>query len=330
MRNNIASTVKLLLKFAFSFGILFYMVQSGRLELSVVKKGFSHAPMLMASCALVFFALVTSLYRWGLLMRGQGIEFSAGQLIRYGMIGAFFNTTMPGAVSGDLIKAWYVLADHKDQKKTPVLTSILLDRVMGVFGLIVVSASPIFLQWDHVWHTPELTKLASVVLALFAAVVFFYLYVMLSFWGPLAYLRRRADGLAGSRVGKVFLQVYDACIVYRKQPAILVQSLLLSICTHLFIVTVAIFCSHALGESNIPFYQYFLLVPIGLLSTAIPVAPAGLGVGHVAFAALFSLAGSKNGAEVFTMLVTIQILWNLTGILFYLSGPKAQPAVESI
>lgn len=329
MRSNFVSTFKLVLKFGFAFAILGYMVYSGRLDLVVVKRGFSHLPMLLASCTLVFFALVTSLYRWGLLMRGQGIEFTMGQLIRYGMIGNFFNTTMPGAVSGDLIKAWYVLADHKHQKKTPVLTSILLDRVMGVFGLVIVSASPIIFQWKHVWAVPQLAHLASIVLLLFAGVVFFYVYMLLASWGPLAGLRARMEVLNGSRVGKVLLQAYDAWLVYRDHPVILVQALLLSICTHLFIVAVVIFCSHALGENSIAFFQYFLLVPIGLLTTAVPVAPAGLGVGHVAFAALFKLAGSTMGAEIFTMLVTIQIIWNLTGIFFYLAGPKAQPQAVS-
>lgn len=325
MRANFTAYLKLALKFGFAFGIIGYMAYSGRLDLAVVKRGFSHSAMMLASASLVFLALVTSLYRWGLLMRGQNIEFSLGQLIRYGMIGAFFNTTMPGAVSGDLIKAWYVLADHKGQKKTPVLTSILLDRMLGVFGLVIVSASPILLQWKHVWEVPQLAHLATIVLLLFSGVVFFYLYLMLASWGPLAKLRQGMERLRGSKVGSAIVQAYDACIAYREHPAILVQSLALSVCTHLFIVSVVIFCAHALGENTIAFYQYFLIVPIGLLTTAIPVAPAGLGVGHVAFAALFKLAGSEMGAEIFTMLVTIQILWNLTGIFFYLAGPKAEP-----
>ncbi|MGZ3713389.1 MAG: lysylphosphatidylglycerol synthase transmembrane domain-containing protein, partial [Bdellovibrionota bacterium] len=324
---KVVSSIKLALKFGFAFAILGYMVYSGRLDMNVVRRGFSHSAMLLASCTLVFFALVTSLYRWGLLLRGQGIEITMGQLIRYGMIGNFFNTTMPGAVSGDLIKAWYLLADYKGQKKTPLLTSILLDRVMGVFGLVIVSASPIFFQWRRVWDTPQLAHLAQVVLLLFASVVFFYGYLLLSASGPLAKLRFHMNALNKFRPGKMLLEAYDALITYREHPVILVQALLLSICTHLFIVTVVIFCAQALGETNIPFFQFFLLVPIGLLSTAVPVAPSGLGVGHVAFDALFRLAGSTLGAEIFTMLVTIQIMWNLTGIIFYLAGPKARPAL---
>ncbi len=196
---------------------------------------------------------------------------------------------------------------------------------VGVFGLVIVSASPLIFQWDRVWAVPQLAHLATIVLLLFSGVVFFFSFMLMASWGPFAKMRSKMEALNRWRVGKVFLQAYDAWLVYRDHPAILVQALLLSICTHLFIVAVVIFCSHALGENSIAFFQYFLLVPIGLLTTAVPVAPAGLGVGHVAFAALFKLAGSSMGAEIFTMLVTIQILWNLTGIFFYLAGPKAQP-----
>jgi hypothetical protein len=55
------------------------------------------------------------------------------------------------------------------------------------------------------------------------------------------------------------------------------------------------------------------------------VAPAGLGVGHAAFHALFLLVGSSHGSELFTMLVTLQILFNLMGVFFYLRSPKVTP-----
>jgi uncharacterized protein (TIRG00374 family) len=326
MRDNLVSWLKLALKFLFSFSILYYMVYAGRLDLSVVGSGFSQHNLLASSVALALAALVISLYRWSLLLRGLGLEFSFIQIVRYGMIGAFFNTTMPGAVSGDLIKAWYVASDHKGHKKTPVLASILLDRVMGVFGLVVVSASPLFFRWHEVWEVANLRQVAWFVMVLFAGVVLFFAYILLSVSGPLAFLRRKMQVWESRRIGGILLQAYDSWISYGRNPLVLVKALLLSICTHLCMVFVAILCSHALGDGTIELFQYFLLVPIGLLTTAIPIAPAGLGVGQVAFGALFGLAGSQHGAEVFTMLVTIQILLNLTGVFFYLKAPKAIPS----
>ncbi|MFW1308763.1 hypothetical protein ACEV7Y_23860, partial [Vibrio parahaemolyticus] len=69
MKSQIMATLKLVLKFAFAFGILVYMVMSGRLDLAAVRQGFSHVPDLAGSTALVLLALTASLYRWGLLMR---------------------------------------------------------------------------------------------------------------------------------------------------------------------------------------------------------------------------------------------------------------------
>ncbi|RZA04926.1 MAG: flippase-like domain-containing protein [Proteobacteria bacterium] len=322
MKQKIISGVKLALKFFFAFGILFYMVKSGRLELSVVKKGLSNGVLVSSAAVLLVTALLLTLQRWRLLLRGQGLDFSFGQVMRYGMIGQLFNTTMPGAVSGDLIKAWYVLADSKGHRKTPVLTSILLDRIMGVFGLVIVSASPILLFWNDVWSIERLHKMASIVLLLFVGVVCFFSYVLLSAWGPLAALRRKMEGLNKIGPGRILLQVYDSFVAYRERPGILFQALALSICTHVSVVTIIVLCGRTLGDDPLSIHHYFLLAPLGLFTTAVPVAPAGLGVGQVAFAALFELAGSVHGAEIFTMYVTMQILINLTGIFFYLRSPK--------
>lgn len=325
MGAKIVSLLKLVAKFAFAFGILAYMVRSGRLNLDVVRQGFSQSGVLAGSATLVLLGLASSLFRWGLLMQGQGIEYTSGQLIRYGMIGAFFNTTMPGAVSGDLIKAWYVIADRKGQKKTPVLTSVLLDRVMGIFGLVIVSASPLLFFGREVWALPTLRALAVPMLGCFAGVVAFFAYVMVSGRGPFAALRRKMDFLSRHRAGVMILQIYDALVGYRTRPAVLFQSLLLSVVNFLCMVGVSILCGNAIGEVGISPYQYFLIVPIGLFATAIPVAPAGLGVGHAAFHALFLLVGSQHGSEIFTMMVTLQILFNLLGIIFYLRSPKIAP-----
>ncbi|RYZ99908.1 MAG: hypothetical protein EOP11_18885, partial [Proteobacteria bacterium] len=80
MKQKIISGVKLALKFFFAFGILFYMVKSGRLELSVVKKGLSNGVLVSSAAVLLVMALLLTLQRWRLLLRGQGLDFSFGQV----------------------------------------------------------------------------------------------------------------------------------------------------------------------------------------------------------------------------------------------------------
>jgi glycosyltransferase 2 family protein len=328
MQKKIIGWVKLALKFSFSFFILWYMVHTGRLDLTEVQKGFRDTPALVGSILLVLFALSLSLYRWGRLMKGLGVEFTNLQLLRYGMIGCFFNTTMPGAVSGDLIKVWYVVADHKGCNKTSVLTSVVMDRIMGVFGLVIVASSPMLLFGHEVWAQPRLRAVAGPMLLLFCGMVAFFLLIMLSSWGPFAKLRTWAQRYEQVKPVHAALRLYDAWSGYQHHPWILAQSLLLSVGTHLSIVTVVALCAHAIGEAQLQPFHYFLLVPVGLLTTAIPIAPAGLGVGQVAFGELFKLAGSANGSAIFTMLVTLQILLNLSGVFFYLRSPNKIPQQE--
>ncbi len=322
MKDRALKWGKLVLKFGLSFFIIGWMVWSGRLDLSVVKTGFVQGKVMLSVLALLVLALFIAMYRWRLLLKGQGIVFEFSGLMRYTLIGCFFNTTMPGAVSGDIIKAWYVISENKKFEKTPVLTAILLDRAMGVFGLVTVAFVPLMLRWSQAMENEQLHHVAMMILALAAGVAGFFGYVMLSMWGPFAALRRALEVLRKVPAGGTFLKGYDAFMTYRKCPEVLFQALLLSVFTHISVVTAVVFCAQALGETQLDFYQYFLLVPLGLITTAIPVAPAGLGVGHMAFKALFALAGSVHGAEVFTLYVTISILVNLSGVFFYLRSPK--------
>ncbi len=64
--------------------------------------------------------------------------------------------------------------------------------------------------------------------------------------------------------------------------------------------------------------QVYSLTPLGVLVTTIPVAPAGVGTGHAAFAWLFGLAGSPRGADVYTLFVITQLLVGAVGGIIYL------------
>lgn len=327
MRKKIVNGLKVGFKFGLSFAILFYMIKTGRLDLAVVGRVFSDLSVLGSCIFLVFTATLVSLYRWSLLLRGQGLIYPFTDVIRYGMIGAFFNTTMPGAVSGDLIKAWYVISDSKG-KKTPVFASILLDRVMGVFGLVLVSASSLAFAESTIWDRPQIAQLSIIVILLALAVLAFLLLTFFAEGGPLGMIRRRIDLFEKYSIGRVFLQAFDSWLLYGKSPWLLVKATSLSMITHCFVVVVSILAAKALGDNSMSLSQFLLLAPLGLLATAIPIAPAGLGVGHAAFGALFGLAGSKSGAEIFTLLVTIQIFINLFGVFFYLRSKKMPSHME--
>ena len=75
----------------------------------------------------------------------------------------------------------------------------------------------------------------------------------------------------------------------------------------------------AFGET-IHALQVFICFPLGLLVTAVPVAPAGVGTGHAAFSYLFQLFGSLRGADIFSLYVLNQFLIGAVGGMVYLKA----------
>ena len=59
--------------------------------------------------------------------------------------------------------------------------------------------------------------------------------------------------------------------------------------------------AQAMGETTIPISAYFFLVPVGTVVQALPISPAGIGVGQAAFFFLFNHylgAAQRNRAHV--------------------------------
>ena len=81
---------------------------------------------------------------------------------------------------------------------------------------------------------------------------------------------------------------------------------------------------------QIPLVGYLILVPLGLMVTAIPVAPAGLGVGQVAFLSLFHMVGTSQGANLYTLYSASYVLINLSGAFLYLSSQVPSPLPPSV
>jgi uncharacterized membrane protein YbhN (UPF0104 family) len=75
------------------------------------------------------------------------------------------------------------------------------------------------------------------------------------------------------------------------------------------------------------------IIPLGLTAMALPIAPAGLGVGQVVFYVLFSdlVPGSGSlGASMVTIYQLVYVFVSLTGIFFYLSESPMRRSVTFI
>jgi len=88
-------------------------------------------------------ALLLAAVRWHVLLLGQQFHMPFRQTVALTRIGLLFNAVLPGAVSGDVVKAYYVAQDV-GRDRVRVVTTIIVDRLLGLFSLTLVASVGVF------------------------------------------------------------------------------------------------------------------------------------------------------------------------------------------
>lgn len=304
-------------KITFVLGLLYYLAQRGFLSLDATKNAFTRMDHIIPAVLSMLVTNVLTIWRWQLLLKAQGIYLALSRTIQLTLIGNFFNIALPGAVSGDVVKAIYV-AKEAPGKRANALSSILFDRVAGVSALVLVSVGALLLSLNEPWAGDQLKTLPSMILFFgFGVVVFFgYLFVVKEDRDPLLILFKKLEEKINA-FGSI-VRVYQGIRVYHTDKATVIKTLLISIAIHLFVVYAYVHFTHAIGEEHLPSLALFVIAPLGLIVTAIPIMPAGVGHGHLAFSYLFLLLGSERGADIFNLFVLYQLTLGGIGGLVYL------------
>ena len=90
--------------------------------------------------ALVLYGLMilASAWRWGLLLTAQNIRLPFRTLTSSFLVATFFNNFLPSNIGGDVVR----VADTAPAagSKTLATTVVLLDRAMGLLGLVLIAA----------------------------------------------------------------------------------------------------------------------------------------------------------------------------------------------
>lgn len=122
-----------------------------------------------AALAIFGFLFVMQVRLW-VLLRGAGVEIGMGKVVRIGFIGVFFNTTLLGGLgflSLDAIRAGYLMAECK--RRSAVVGATLLDRVVGLVGLIVIAIVSLQLGWGETVQSDALRAFSMVLYSIFSA-----------------------------------------------------------------------------------------------------------------------------------------------------------------
>ena len=256
--------------------------------------------------------------RWHVLLKALEIPISQARTFTINMVGAFYNAFMPGTTGGDVIKAYYA-AKHAPQRRTRAVISVLVDRAIGLYALLIIGGAMAAYQWQ-IPDCRRVAKIAGVlVFVTLIGLIVFYVPVLRKFTG-LDFLLKKLP--MQNQVSKAV----EAMEIYARRPLSVLSAFMLAFPVHIASILSATFAGKAFGLPLHDLY-YWAVVPVIALVGAIPISPQGAGVMEF-FAVQLTKRQGVTVSQAFALTMSIrliQILWNLAAGLFVLRGGYHAP-----
>ena len=305
------------IKLAVSGGLIAYFLT--RIHIERFVHTFASADYSYIGLALVVYlcAQVISALRWFTLVRPLGIETPFKDVLRYYLIGMFFNLFAPGTVGGDVSRVYYLVQDEQAHANGRSVTtvhatiSVLMDRAIGMVVLVWLGAAGLLLFPDYaVPHTVRIVALLFALGLIIAALL-----------TPL--LRRFLPEDGHQLVVKLRLALRS----YRTQWRALTDATFLSVLVHLIQAGMHVLMGRALGL-DVPFSFCIIVYPLVGTFSAIPISLNGLGLREGGYLYLLAVIGigSEKGVAFGLLLFLIVALDSLIGGVLFLLQRQPRPA----
>jgi uncharacterized protein (TIRG00374 family) len=268
---------------------------------------------LAAALALYFLMILASAWRWGLLLDAQGVSVPGRTLTGSFLVATFFNNFLPSNIGGDVVR----IADTAKpaRSKTLAATVVLIDRGLGLLGLILLAA--IAASAAHTEGLPSGPVPAAVLWIVFAgatvvaapAVASPDLLVRL-----LAPLRRVHPEWVGARLE----QMSGVLSRFREAPAALVGCFVGAVLVQALLVAFYAAVAHAIGVRVSPWHMA-VVVPVSFLVQMVPVSLNGFGLREATFSFYFARLGLPIEAALVISLLGagLVMLFSLSGAAVY-------------
>ncbi|MBF0359887.1 MAG: flippase-like domain-containing protein [Oligoflexia bacterium] len=317
-------------KLLVSFALVYWLLQKGQIDFSLLLSSLQYKLNWIIGFFMILMNFFVASYRWKRILEIKSkSKLSYVSIFKFNWIGCLFNTVLPGIVSGDFIKLLYVRSIDNSMTKTFLITSVLMDRILGLFGLLCVLGIATIVKYNElIALSPAVNHLMNINFMIFAAMVLFLIILFIpTAWQGSTFKVTSKIPFLGKQMTKT---LSDFWAIGQSK-----KNVLYLIFLSMFTQTLNIIVFWTLAQ---PFFQYsevmlaqqniitlahgFTFIPLGFLVIAVPIFPAGIGSGHLAFNYLFSSYGVTNGASLFNFYLMITIFMNVLGIVPYLTSKR--------
>jgi hypothetical protein len=243
-------------------------------------------PWFVAAIAIKLAGIFANIWRWQILLAGQGIDLRFGYLANTYFIGRYFGIVTPSTMGLD---AWRLYETIRlTRRPIECTTALAVERVIGLVGLLAVILlfMPFAGRLTHGETAGELVRAMRVPLAAAAGLG------MLVLLRP-AWFRGALRIVPSARVRNFVGKVIDAATAYSNRRGHLLLALGLAILGQLTTTLMYFANAMSLGTQNVRMSEVLFASAVMTFGTFIAPSASGEGVRELVFVWLL---GSKAGA----------------------------------
>lgn len=313
------SKAKPYIRFFIAIAMLGLLYRSGLIELRKIQEVLNN-PTVIAS-GIIIFAIQTLMFALRFKLVNALIHHITFFLaLKLHLVGLFFNTFIPGGVGGDIVKAVELsIATQKQKRSTLAIT--LVDRVIGLYGLICFSFLFLLFEFNKLTSTHKKYLI-------FSAIMFFVATSCLFFRKKIAVL---FDYITKNFKNDFILNVKDSLLIFFDYLddfltfSKLSRFMLISFAAQFLSVSFLYIVVSQLVDTPPMYAVFFPLVCFGFVAMAIPITPGGIGFGQAAFYFIFRSLGEPVAEAAIigiSLMQLFSIIFSLPGGYFFIRSPR--------
>ncbi len=280
-------------------------------------------PFIGLAFAIFVFTNIVILIRWIIFIRALELDIPLGEIIRYCLIGLFGNLFLPSAIGGDAIKIYGLCKSTPHKAK--VVASILLDRLCGYIGLVVVVIGAFIVGHKHITDPTITYAILLVIPGTFVVMTVLFNEAVYEF------CCRLFNGIP--KIKNALMQMHYDIALLKGNKKSGFAGLALSCVSHVLLAVLSFYIAKGLGQS-VSLIYFLLFFPLISMAAALP-SLGGLGVREAAAVYFFGKIGIDSGiaASITLMTYIYMVIIGLIGGAVYVftlsSGRIQHPAPDA-
>jgi len=267
----------------------------------------------------VFYLLIFSVIliwasclKWQVFIRASGHDVDMWHLMKLYTVGYFFNTFTPSIVGGDVARSFHL--GKKLSSQRDAFAATFLERFTGLLAMSLLGVAFVAYGSDTTKGV-ELAVLAVGFGSLLVALVCFSEGASKLFFSlAIKFVPKFAPKKHSETINRLLSKVELAMGSARNDLPLFTKAMLLSLLFHVLTVLNTYIAAQAVGWTDPQLQDLFVVVPLVLLVSMVPLTPNGLGIQEGAFLFFLKRIGATE-AQALSIGIVLRIKLMLIAVV---------------